>query len=133
MHRFPCVAACLLVLLPLPVCAQRPVERLFYYTDTQPAWESLQQNIAQISLLAPGRYSVDEDGIIWGSVDARVLRLAREHDVPVMPLVVNPGFNQETLHRFLTNEAAREPAPCTVWWRCAVATATRASRSISRT
>jgi spore germination protein len=111
MHRVPCVAACLLlVLLPLPVCAQRQVERLFYYTDTQPAWESLQKNIAQITLLAPGGYSVDEDGIIWGSVDARVMRLARQHDVPVMPLVVNPGFNQETLHRFLANEAARTRA-----------------------
>jgi spore germination protein len=100
----------LLVLLPSHADAQRRMERLFYYTDNQAAWESLQQNISEISLLAPGGYSVDEDGIIWGSVDARVLRLAREHDVPVMPLVVNPGFNQETLHQFLANDAARARA-----------------------
>jgi spore germination protein len=97
----------LLMVLPLPVLAQRSIERLFYYTDNEAAWESLQRNIAEISIVAPGRYSVDEDGIIWGDVDARVLRLARQHEVPVMPLVVNPGFNQEMLHRFLVNDDAR--------------------------
>lgn len=100
----------MLLLLPLTAAGQRPVERIFYYTDNEAAWESLSRNIAEVSLVAPGRYSVDEDGIIWGDVDARVLRLAREHDVPVMPLVVNPGFNQEMLHRFLMNDAARARA-----------------------
>ncbi len=106
------LAALLLVLLvlPLPTLAQRPIERLFYYSDSQEGWESLRRNIDQISIVAPGRYSVDEDGIVWGDVDARVLRLAQEHDVGVMPLLVNPGFDQEMLHRFLSNDAARQRA-----------------------
>jgi spore germination protein len=111
MHRIrPALALLLLWLAPAAISAQRPVERLFYYTDSHDAWQSLRSNISHISIIAPGGYSVDEDGIVWGSVDARVLRLAREHGVPVMPLVVNPGFNQEMLHQFLTSDAARARA-----------------------
>lgn len=100
----------LALLLPGALSAQDPIQRLFYYYDSPEGWESLRQNIDQISIIAPGRYSVDEDGIVWGDVDARVIGLAREHGVPVMPLVVNPGFDQEVLHRFLVNDAARERA-----------------------
>lgn len=107
------VPVALLVLLASwtsAVHAQRPIERLFYYYDSQEGWESLSRNIGEITLLAPSGYSVDEDGIVWGDVDARVLRLAAQHRVPVMPLLVNPGFNQESLHRFLASDAARARA-----------------------
>lgn len=105
--RWRCLLVLLMILLPTNLLAQQSLERLFYYTDNQDAWESLEANIGQISIVAPGRYSIDEDGIVWGDVDARVIRLAAAHGVPVMPLVVNPGFDQETLHRFLTDDAAR--------------------------
>jgi spore germination protein YaaH len=99
-----------LCLLPRPGLGQHPAERLFYYVDTEDSWESLRQHIDQISVLAPGGYSVDEDGVVWGGVDPRVLKLAREHDVPVMPLILNPGFDQEMLHRLLENPQARRHA-----------------------
>jgi spore germination protein len=112
MHRtrIGVMAWLLVLLLPFPALSQRPIERLFYYTDNNDAWESLRRNIGQVSVIAPSAYSVDEDGIVWGTVDARVLRLARQHDVPVLPLLVNPGFNQEMLHRFLASDAARARA-----------------------
>lgn len=100
----------LAALLPRPAAAQRPIERLFYYTDDEASWASLNRHVDQISVLAPGGYSVNEEGVVWGDVDARVLRLAKEHRVPVMPLIVNPGFNQEMLHRLLTSDEARRRA-----------------------
>jgi spore germination protein YaaH len=100
----------LLLLPPAGLHAQHRVERLFYYYDNANAWESLRANIDQVSIIAPGRFSIDEDGMVWGEVDQRVIELGREHGVPVMPLVVNPGFNQETLHRFLTSDPARRRA-----------------------
>lgn len=102
--------AVLLLLLPAAAHGQRQLERLFYYVDNADAWESLAANIDQVSIIAPGRYSIDADGMVWGDVDARVIRLGREHRVPVMPLVVNPGFDQETLHAFLTSETATRRA-----------------------
>lgn len=104
----------LIALFPASGSAQQSMQRLFYYYDNPASWESLERNIDQISIVAPGAYSVDEDGIVWGEVDARVLRLARQHNVPVMPLVVNPGFNQETLTRFLNDPAAKRRAITTL-------------------
>lgn len=86
------------------------VERLFYYVDNEDAYESLVANIDRVSVIAPAAYSVDADGIVWGEVDPRVLELAREKDLPVMPLIVNPGFDQEMLSELLGNPEARARA-----------------------
>jgi spore germination protein YaaH len=92
-----------------PLRAQQ-VERLFYYVDNEDAWASLRANIDHVSIIAPGGLSVDEDGVVWGEVDPRVVRLGRERGVPVMPLIVNPGFDQEMFTRLLANDAARARA-----------------------
>ncbi len=81
-------------------------ERLFYYVDNQSAFKSLQEHIDQITVLGPQSYKVDEDGVVWGQVDPRVIALAREHHVKVMPLVTNLHFNQELLHKLLSDSAA---------------------------
>lgn len=95
---------------PAQADAQRAMERLFYYTDNEAAWASLRENIGRITIVAPTGYSVNEHGVVWGDVDPRVIRLAREHGVGVMPLIVNPGFDQEMLHRLLVDDAARARA-----------------------
>src|SRR5262245_57765633 len=43
----------------IQVHAQAP-EKLWYYVDREDAWNSLQRNIAKISVLAPSSYGVDE-------------------------------------------------------------------------
>lgn len=83
------------------------LERLFYYVDRESAYRSLERNIGDISVVAPAAFSADGDGVVWGEVDPRVLHLAREHGVRVMPLVHNPGFDQEMVHRLVRDSAAR--------------------------
>ncbi|MFN2431234.1 MAG: glycosyl hydrolase family 18 protein [Gemmatimonadota bacterium] len=95
------------LLLPPVVFAQQPLERLFYYVDDEDAFASLRENLDRISILGPAGYSVDENGVVWGEVDPRVIALAAEHGLPVMPLIVNPGFDQQLLHDLLEDEAAR--------------------------
>ncbi|MEK6754584.1 MAG: glycosyl hydrolase family 18 protein [Bacteroidota bacterium] len=87
--------------------AQTKTENLFYYVNNEQCFEALTKNIDKISIVAPQAFSVDEDGIVWGSVDSRVIELARAHTVGVMPLIVNPGFDQLMLHRLLVNPQAR--------------------------
>jgi spore germination protein YaaH len=82
-------------------------ENLFYYVNNEQCFESLTKNIDKISIVAPQVYSVDEDGVVWGSLDPRVIDVARAHNVGVMPLIVNPGFDQRMLHRLLVNSQAR--------------------------
>ncbi len=90
--------------------AQRQKEHLFYYVNSEECYQSLQKNIGKISLVAPAAYYVDEDGVMWGAVDPRVLEVARRHKVGVMPLIVNPGFDQIMLHKLLINPIARSRA-----------------------
>jgi spore germination protein YaaH len=88
------------------LAAQAP-ERLFYYVDTEQSYNDLVAHVDQITVLGPQVYTVDSLGIVWGSLDRRVLELARRHGVKVMPLVVNEGFNQPALRRLLADTAAR--------------------------
>jgi spore germination protein YaaH len=99
------LVALTLILSAAPLGAQG--ERLFYYTDREDAYRSLVAHIDQISVLAPQSYTVDSLGTFFGGVDARVLKFAKDHHVKVMPLVVNEGFNQPALRRFLGDMAAQ--------------------------
>jgi spore germination protein YaaH len=93
-----------------PLAAQDRIERLFYYVDRETSYQSLLAHIDEITILSPSAYSVNEQGIVWGDVDPRVVALAKEHRVGVMPLIVNPGFNQEMLSALLASDTARARA-----------------------
>jgi len=111
-RRFFFVAAAILLL----VCftgqtygqaeTSKKEERLFYYHDTESAFRSLTKHIGEITIVAPIAYNVDEKGVVWGAVDPRVIELAEKHNVKIMPLIHNKGFNQVLLHRLLSDSAA---------------------------
>jgi spore germination protein YaaH len=99
------IVALSLLLRVTPLGAQS--ERLFYYVDREDAYRSLLAHIDQITVLGPQSYTVDSLGTFFGTVDARVLRIAKDHNVKVMPLFVNEGFNQPALRRLLSDTAAQ--------------------------
>ena len=104
--------ALLAVSIALSACqarAQAP-ERLFYYVDREDSYRSFVAHADQITVLGPQVYTVDSLGIVYGQLDKRVLTLAKARGVKVMPLVVNEGFNQPALRRFLADTAARSRA-----------------------
>ncbi len=82
-------------------------ERLFYMTGSEASFESFRRNIDEIDVVGPQVFSVKGDGFVWGEVDPRVLALAKERGVKVMPLIHNPGFDQEMIHTLLTTPEAR--------------------------
>lgn len=104
------VAILLAVLLVPAAAGAQAMERLFYYVDNERAFASFRDNIDRIDVVAPHAYSVDGDGIVWGELDRRMLRLAAEHGVRVMPYVNQPGFDQEMLTQLLANPEARQRA-----------------------
>jgi spore germination protein YaaH len=106
MHRAALSALAAAALWAAPVAAQQG-ERLFYYVDNEDAWESLVTNIDRIDVVAASAYFVEEDGVVWGDVDPRLIELTREHDVKLIPLLVNRGFDQQKLHTLLNDDAAR--------------------------
>ena len=93
-------------------------ERLFYYTDRETSYESLVRHIDQIDVLGPQVYVLDSLGVIYGTLDKRVLALAKQHGVKVMPLFTNERFNQPALRRFLADTAARARSVATLVALC---------------
>ena len=83
-------------------------ENLFYMVGSQSSYESFVKHAGDISIICPAAYHIDKYGVITGLVDPRVLKLSREKAIKVMPLVAS--FDQEGIHTFLTNSAARKEA-----------------------
>ena len=60
----------------------------------------------KIDILVPAWYSVDADGLVSGGPNPLVLETAKQHHVPVMPIVANGEFAQEEFHKLLKNPQA---------------------------
>ena len=99
----PLVAALPLCFFTTRLPAQR-LESLWYSVDREESTQSFLAHADQISIVAPQVFSIDTVGVIWGSVDPRLIARAHEKGVKVIPLVTNPGFDQSTIHRILTTQ-----------------------------
>ncbi|PYT67882.1 MAG: glycosyl hydrolase [Acidobacteria bacterium] len=89
--------------------AQQP-KSIFYMTREPKSIRSFLAHADKVDILSPNWYSVDSSGLVSGGPNPQVLEIAREHHVPVMPLVVNGGFAQEEVHKFFANAQARQQA-----------------------
>jgi spore germination protein YaaH len=89
--------------------AQRP-EALWYIRNQESGIQSFIRNADHISIISPQTFSMDSTGAIRGRIDPRIVETARAKKVKLVPLVMNPGFNQPMFHRVLTNPAARANA-----------------------
>ena len=92
-----------------PALAQPP-QSIFYMTREPKSVRSFLSHADKVDILSPGWYAVDASGLLSGGPNPEVLETARQHQVPVMPLVVNGGFVQEEVHKFFANAAARREA-----------------------
>jgi spore germination protein len=90
----------------IPIVFGQKVETLFYAVDTEESFQDYKANIGMIDIVGPQSYRMDEFGTLWGSVDRRILDLAKKNNVKVMPLVVNAGFDQPAFHRLLHDSLA---------------------------
>jgi spore germination protein YaaH len=82
-------------------------QALFYLTEDPNSIQSFLNHAGKIDILVPTWYSVDAAGLVWGGPNELVMDTARRAHVPVMPIVVNPGFNQDGFHKFATSAEAR--------------------------
>src|SRR5439155_24270820 len=90
-----------------PVLADHP-RSFFSITSDYKSVRSFLSHADKIDILVPTWYSVDSNGLVSSGLDSLVLETARQHHVPIMPIVVNGEFSQEVLHKLLANRAAYE-------------------------
>ncbi len=95
----------LLALAPSALAAGKPVA-LFYMTDSPGSIRDFFAHSAQIDLLVPTWYQVDENGLVTGQPEPAVLARAQSEKLPVMPIVAL--FNKRSFHLLATNGAAQQ-------------------------
>ncbi len=94
-----------------PARNPRPAEIVMYMGGSgERALDTFRAHADLISIVAPQAYRADSAGNVSGEVHPGLLATAREHGVAVMPLIVNPGFDQPLIHALLNNPAARRQA-----------------------
>ena len=93
----------------MPIQAQQP-RSIFYMTREPQSVRSFLAHADKVDILSPNWYSVDSSGLVSGGPNPLVLETARQHHVPIMPLIVNGGFAQEEVHKFFANAVARQQA-----------------------
>jgi spore germination protein YaaH len=86
------------------------LEALWYMVGGEPSIQSFLAHADKISVVSPQVFFMDSTGAIRGRVDQRVVDKARERGVKLVPLVMNPGFDQPSFHRVLTVPDARARA-----------------------
>jgi len=104
LKRFMVVLLILSGLLSVPICTwAQPVksENIFYMTDGLDALQSFKVHVAQISIIIPAAYHIDQYGTVYGGVDPRVMAIAAANHVKVMPIIAS--FDQKGIHAFLTD------------------------------
>jgi len=78
---------------------------LFYMTDSPNSVKSFTEHADKIDILVPAWYGVDGNGLMWGGPNPQVLEIARQHHVPVMPIVATTV--QADLHKLFATAEAR--------------------------
>jgi spore germination protein YaaH len=91
------------------VLGARPLA-MYYITADPQGLESLKAQAAEMTVLGPQSFKVESDGVVRGEVPAEVLETARAANLPVMPLVVNAGFDRATASVLLRNPKNQERA-----------------------
>lgn len=87
-------------------CAKQPTA-LFYLMGTQKSTNSFTAHIDKIGLLVPTWYGVDAQGLVNGGPNAYVLDLAKQHRLPVMP-IMSMSAGRSGFHAFLHDETAKQ-------------------------
>lgn len=96
----------LLLLVPTLAFAKAP-SAMFYMMGSQKSIDSFVAHADKIDVLVPTWYGVDENGLVSGQPNDYVMKIAREHRVPVMPILSANG-EREKFHKLLGNVTAKK-------------------------
>src|SRR5579864_345356 len=97
-----------MLLLCVPFAGAQQPKALFYMTREPKSVRSFLAHADKIDLLVPAWYRVDADGLLSGGPNPLVLETAKQHHVPVMPIVANGDFVQDEFRKFIKNAKAKE-------------------------
>lgn len=69
--------------------------------------KSLESNYRSINLIITQAYQISAKGDVTGYVNQEMMGFAKRHNIKVMILVTNTGFDKKSAHLFLANQKAQ--------------------------
>ena len=99
----------LLILLLAPALASARIPGAMFYllSDSPKSMVSFEAHADKIGVVVPTWYHVDESGLVSGEPNPLVMQLARQHRMPVMP-ILSAGGLRDKFHQLLHDEAAKK-------------------------
>jgi spore germination protein YaaH len=85
--------------------AKQP-DALFYLMGTPKSLNSFVAHVDKIGLLVPTWYGVDDQGLVNGGPNPYVMDIAKEHRLPVMP-IISMTAGRKGFHDLLHDETAK--------------------------
>lgn len=104
-----CGALCALAVASAIAGAQS-FEALWYTRNGAPSTPTFVAHANRISIVSPQVFAFDSSGAIHGTLDSTVVAVAKAQHVKMVPLIMNPGFDQALMHRLLTEAEPRRRA-----------------------
>lgn len=104
MKKFACFLA---AALACGIAYAKQPTALFYLMDSQKSTNSFTAHIDKIGLLVPTWYGVDGQGLVNGGPNNYVLDLAKQHRLPVMP-IISMSAGRKGFHDLLHDETAKQ-------------------------
>ncbi len=94
-----------------PLFSQQQLE--FHFAYRPAAFSVLEEYADYITIILPEPFIVDASGVVYGEIEPRLLQLARDKDLKIMPQIKNPDpsigtFNQEWARKILNDERVRD-------------------------
>ena len=108
----------LIVALGPRFAGAQQLESIWYSTPDERSTASFVAHAGQISMVAPQVFSLTTQGTITGKVDPRIVEAARTNRVKLVPLVMNPGFDQSLIHKVITTPAIAKKAAANIAALC---------------
>jgi spore germination protein len=108
--RKPGLAALAAVLFSASPIQSQPLE--FHFAYRPHAFEALRANVSHVTIVSPEPFIVNGSGVVEGELEPRLLELARQHNLKIMPQIKNVDrslglFSKEWAHSILNDQRAR--------------------------
>jgi spore germination protein YaaH len=97
------LGSCSLLLTAIQPARGQKLEALWYSTPSEKSTESFLAHASRIDIVSPQVFDLDREGNIAGKVDPRVIERAKTSHTKLVPLVMNPGFDQPLIHNVITH------------------------------
>ena len=90
--------------------AQYNPEKIFYLPkyNAEAGVASLNKNWQKIDIVAPQMHVVNADFSISGGFGPKFKKAIKDHNLRVMPLIANAGFNKGIIHNLLASETGQD-------------------------